>query len=485
MEPAALRSLVEAGPSDAGTVVARLFRALREAVRSGRLEPGVVLPSSRRAAAALGVSRNSVNAAYELLRAEGLVAVDGRRAPVVARVEHIDDPVGGAGEGPALSARGRTQCRDLRARLYAHPSGRFRPGAPDEPLFPRDVWARALRRAARTTLGPMRAYDDYSGAPVLRRALAQHLRRERGLLVAPDELVVVASAQAGLSLLATCLCDPGETVLVEEPGYLGARAAFENAGLRVAPLPVDDAGADIEAAQARTGARIAYVTPSNQYPLCTRMSPPRRAALIAWARSARATIVEDDYDGEFHWRGQEAGAMQPLAPDAVVYLGSAAKSLLPALRVGWMVAPRPLAGALAHAVRNAGCAANVHAQLALAELIESGAWKLHLRRVTRTYETRARVLTEAIRAAAGDRVEVALPPGGLQLAVRMGSLADEAAAVAGLGAAGWAVARLSGFCTGEEPVAGLLVSFAEADGPRARAFAAALGRALGIRGETG
>ncbi|WP_372422253.1 MocR-like pyridoxine biosynthesis transcription factor PdxR [Salinarimonas chemoclinalis] len=478
MEPAALRSLVEAMAPDGETIVARLFRALREGVRSGQLEPGVVLPSSRRAAAALGVSRNSVVAAYELLRAEGLVAVDGRRAPVVARVERLADPVGAAGEGPALSARGAIRCRDPRAGLYAHASGRFRPGAPDEPLFPRDVWARALRRAARTPLGPMRAYEDYAGVPVLRRALADHLRRERGLVVAPDEVVVTGSAQASLSLLAACLCDPGETVLIEEPGYLGARAAFEGADLRPAPIPVDEAGADIDAVSCRAGARLAYVTPSNQYPLCTRMSLPRRAALIAWARAERATIVEDDYDGEFHWRGQEAGAMQPLAPDAVVYLGSAAKSLLPALRVGWLVAPRPLAAALAHAVRNAGCAANVHAQLALAELIESGAWKLHLRRVTRVYETRARLLMEAIRAAAGDRVEVALPPGGLQLAVRMENLADEATAVAGLGAAGWAVARLSGFSTREAPPAGLLVSFAEADGPRARAFAAALGRAL-------
>ncbi|WP_052341107.1 PLP-dependent aminotransferase family protein [Salinarimonas rosea] len=476
-----MRSLVEAMAPDGGTIVARLFRALREGVRSGHLEPGVVLPSSRRAAAALGISRNSVNAAYELLRAEGLVAVDRRRAPVVTRVERLVDPAGAAGEGPALSARGRTQCGDLRTRLYADASGRFRPGAPDEPLFPRDLWARALRRAARTALGPMRAYDDYAGAPALRRALADHLRRERGLVVAPDDVVVTASSQAALSLLAACLCDPGETVLIEEPGYLGARAAFETAALRVAPLPVDEAGADIEAATGRTGARLAYVTPSNQYPLCTRMSLPRRAALIAWARAARAVVVEDDYDGEFHWRGPEAGAMQPLAPDAVVYLGSAAKSLLPALRIGWMVAPRPLASALARAVRNAGCAANVHAQLALAELIESGAWKLHLRRVTRTYETRARLLVEAIRAAAGDRVEVALPPGGLQLSVRMESLADEAAAVAGLGAAGYAVARLSGFSAGEAPVAGLLVSFAEADGPRATAFAAALGRSLGPR----
>ncbi|MGJ3263013.1 MAG: PLP-dependent aminotransferase family protein [Salinarimonas sp.] len=451
MEPAALRSLIDAGSpdagsSDAGTIVARLFRALREAVRSGRLAPGAALPSSRRAAVALGVSRNSVNAAYELLRAEGLVAVEGRRAPVVTRIERLGAPSRPAGTAPALSRRGEIRCRDRRADLYACAAGSFRPGAPDEPLFPRDVWARALRRAARTPLGPLHAYDAYAGAPVLRRALAEHLRRERGLVVEPEEVVVTTGAQASLALLAGCLCDEGDAVLVEEPGYLGARAAFEDAGLRIAPLPVDDAGADIDAAPGRSGARLAYVTPSNQYPLCARMSLARRTALIAWARASSAVVLEDDYDGEFHWRGQEAGAMQPLAPDAVIYLGSAAKSLLPALRIGWMVAPRPLAGMLAAAVRNAGCAANVHAQLALADLIESGAWKLHLRRVARTYETRARLLTDAIRAAAGERISVTVPPGGLQLAVRMGSLAEEAAAITGLGAAGYAVARLSGYC---------------------------------------
>ncbi|GGK49587.1 MocR-like pyridoxine biosynthesis transcription factor PdxR [Salinarimonas ramus] len=482
MEPAALRSLVDAAAatSEPGTIVARIFVALRDAIRAGRLAPGADLVSSRRAATALGVSRNSVNAAYELLRAEGLVTIAQGRTPVVAAIGPLPAQVAAPADAIALSRRGEILCADRRADLYSRASGAFRPGAPDEPLFPREIWARALRRAATTRLGTASEYGDYAGLPRLRRALAEHLRRERGLVASPGSVVITTGAQSSLALLAGALSDAGDRALIEDPGYLGARAAFENAGLALLPLPVDEAGADIEGAPAeRANARLVYVTPSNQYPLGIRMALPRRLRLIAWARAAGGVVIEDDYDGEFHWHGQETGAMQPLAPDVVVYVGSAAKSLMPALRIGWIVAPEPLAARLASAVRNAGAAANVHAQLALASLIEEGTWKLHLRRVARAYEARARILTDAIRSRLGERVRVGLPNGGLQLAVRLRDRAAEDAALHAAGEGGFSVARLSGYALGASPVTGLLVSFADADETRAAAFAARLEGAVG------
>jgi GntR family transcriptional regulator/MocR family aminotransferase len=474
MEPVALAALFAAAP-DGGPMAERLYRAVRDAAREGRLPAGELLPSSRAAAAALGLGRNTVSAAYDLLRAEGVVDARQGAAPRVLPVAPpapAPAPVAPA----ALGARGAALAADPRSGLYARADGWLMPGRPDEALFPRAAWARALRRAASALHGPAAGYAEYGGLPALRTALAARLAADRGVAVPPARILVTAGAQAALTLAALTLAEPDETALVETPGYAGARGGFAAAGLRVAPLPVDAQGADVAAAAPE--ARLAYVTPSNQYPLGVRMSLARRQALADWARAQRAWIVEDDYDSEFHWRGRAIAALQALAPDVTVYVGSSAKSLAPALRLGWLVAPEGLAAPMAQAHRNLGMAANLHAQAALAALMESGAWRAHQRRIAGVYAARGRFLADALEARFGDRLTVRRPDGGLQLAAVFAPGLAEAPAMARLGAAGFAVAALSGYGGGPDGPQGLVIGFADAEQARVARLVATLAPAL-------
>ena len=476
MEPVAFAALAAPGPAASEPLTTQIYRAARDAIRAGRVPAGVRLPSSRAAAAALGVSRNTVVAAYDLLRAEGVVEARQGAAPVVLAVEAAV-PTHPAAPRVSLGPRGAALGSEVRAGLYSAPAGLFMPGSPDETLFPRAAWAAALRRAALRLHGRAAGYGDYPGLPALREVLAARLAADRGLVVAPEQVIVVAGAQAAFTLCAQVLAEPGMAGLVETPGYAGARAAFAGAGLRLSPLPVDASGADI--AGADPDAALAYVTPSNQYPLGLRMTLARREALVAWARARSAWIVEDDYDSEFHWRGRAIAAMQALAPDVTVYVGSASKALLPALRVAWLVAPAPLAAPLAQAARNLGLGANLHAQAALAELMETGGWRAQIRRIASAYEARGRLLADALEARLGDRLTVHRPDGGLQMAVAFRDAGAEGEAMAALGAAGFAVAALSRYGLDEPAQAGLLIGFADADAGRVARFCAVLDGCLG------
>jgi GntR family transcriptional regulator/MocR family aminotransferase len=350
------------------------------------------------------------------------------------------------------------------------------PGAPDERLFPRAAWARALRKAALLPHGPMSGYADYAGRPSLREALAARLAADRGLVVSAGQILVVSSAQAAFTLLAQVLAEPGDRALVESPGYAGARAAVAAAGLAAVPLPVDGAGADIRRV---TGpARLAYVTPSNQYPLGVRMALHRREALADWARRSNAWIIEDDYDGEFHWRGRAVATLQAIAPDVTLYVGSAAKSLMPALRLGWIAAPEPLVAPLREGVRNLGLGANLHAQAAFEAFVEDGAWRAHIRRISSTYAARGKLLADALEDRFGAAMEVSRPDGGLQLVARLPHSEAEDRAMAALGAAGFAVAALSRYGCGVPGPPGLVIGFADAEPALVARFCTALAAAV-------
>jgi GntR family transcriptional regulator/MocR family aminotransferase len=295
-------------------------------------------------------------------------------------------------------------------------------------------------------------------------------------VVSAGQILVVSSAQAAFTLLAQVLAEPGDRALVESPGYAGARAAFAAAGLEAAALPVDEAGADISRVTAP--ARLAYVTPSNQYPTGVRMALHRREAMADWARRSNAWIIEDDYDGEFHWRGRAVATLQSIAPDVTLYVGSAAKSLMPALRLGWIAAPEPLVAPLREGVRNLGLGANLHAQAAFEAFVDEGAWRAHIRRISSTYAARGRLLADALEERFGAAMEVSRPDGGLQLVARLPAATVEAAAMAALGRAGFAVAALSRYGCGEAGPTGLVIGFADADAALVRRFCEALDAAI-------
>lgn len=487
MEPDAFASLVPLDPAAARPLTAQIYDALRRAAREGRLPAGARLPSTRGAATALGVGRNTVAAAYDLLRAEGVVEIRPCAAPVVLEGARPPAPRLAPPAAPeplptaAPATLGPAAAADLSSPVRPASPGWFHPGLPDEALLPRDLWARTLRRQARGSHGRrLTGGAEFFGLERLRAALAERLRADRGVVVPPERLLVVNGTQSALLLAAMTAARPGDGALVESPGYGGARLAFAAAGLRVSDLPVDRAGADISRA-ADPGARIAFVTPSNQYPTTARMTLPRRQALVDWARRAGALVVEDDCDGEFHWRGGRIGALQATGPDVVVHMASAEKTLAIGLRLAWLAVPEPWVEPMRRAHRNLGLGANLHAQAALAELMEGGAWRAHLRRIARSYQEREALLAAALTRRLGRRARLRRPDGGLQSAVELPDRAAELRCVEALADAGFSVGALSEYGGDAPGPHGLLVGFAQVTPALAERFAAVVEGALAPR----
>lgn len=461
-----------------GPLPEQIYHAIGAAARSGRLKPGAALPSSRQLATGLGVSRNSVNAGYELLRADGVIAVRPGAAPrVLGRAELQRASLVGDGETRLLSQRGTAMAVNLRGKRGPRHAGQLEPGAPDEALFPADLWARTLRRAARQRYGDAAIYESLEGLPRLRSVLADYLARQRGVNAAPEQVLIVPSTQSALALAAQCFADPGDTALVESPGYFGARTAFAGAGLVTKALEVDAHGADpsgIESAQSR----LIYVTPSHQYPTGARMTLQRRLDLLQAARRTGAMVLEDDYDSEFLWHGRAIAALQGISEGSeVIYLGTTAKSLLPGLRLAYMVVPTALAAPFAQAQRNLGLRVNIHTQAAFADLIESGALATHLRRIAKTYEERGRLLVETLRSRFGETLDIDMPMGGLQIVARFTTPRNDTAMAASLAAEGFETPALSSYCSGRKRL-GLIIGFADATPDRVTRFADRLERFL-------
>jgi len=459
----------------------QIYRQVRGMVREGRVADGTPLPSSRMLADRLAVSRNTVTAAYDLLRAEGILEGRSGAVPVLVLPEAVGagSPVLDLAEGVRLSRVGALLAEDRHAVAYGDRGGRLRPGQPDAALFPRDEWARCLRRAARGLSGDVLLYGHMEGVPRLRRILARVLGETRGLSVTEEQILVVPTVQSALGMLARCLVEAGDEVWIEEPGYLGARRAFAEA--RLVPMPVDEEGADVSGMEGRP--RVMYVTPSHQYPLGVRMGLARRVALLERARAVGAVVIEDDYDSEFLWSGRPVPALGALAVRGeVVTLGTVAKSMLPGLRLAWMVAPPALAQVLRYAQVNLGLMVNVHVQEAFASFIDSGQYRRHLERISGVYRERGRVLCEAVRRWCGNLVSVPVPTGGLQVAVRFGEEVDDVAVVRALAGAGFSVPALSRLCLAQlgsgEAARGVVVSFAEVGQEEADRFGRVLAAAL-------
>jgi GntR family transcriptional regulator/MocR family aminotransferase len=282
--------------------------------------------------------------------------------------------------------------------------------------FPVATWHRCLGRAARRA--PERAYDYGSpqGSIALRTALAGYLGRSRGVACTPEQLIVVTGSQQGIDLAARLLLDPGDDVVVEEPGFEGARNAFLAYGARLAPVAVDDEGLDPGALPAT--ARLALVTPAHQYPLGGVMSWTRRAALLGWAARAGAWVVEDDYDGEFRFDGRPVPPLKALdAGGHVLYLGTCSKVMFPALRVGYLVLPPALVEPFARAKLLADGGSPRLEQDALAEFIAGGAFERHVRRARARNAERRAALLSALHDRLGDRVSVSGANAGLHLVV--------------------------------------------------------------------
>ncbi|MEM8703938.1 MAG: PLP-dependent aminotransferase family protein, partial [Pseudomonadota bacterium] len=275
---------------------------------------------------------------------------------------------------------------------------------------------------------------------------------------------VTSSMQASLSLLSMALSEPGDNAWLEEPGYLGAKTAFHVAGLNVHPLPVDHMGADVDRLlSSGVRPRLIYVTPSHQYPLGTRMPLGRRLSLLEATRSAGAVILEDDYDSEFLFEGRPVAALYGLADEGqVIYLGTFSKSLLPGLRLSYCVVPSGLVQSLQQLMRNMGCAASVQVQVALAQFIDSGAYQKHLKLIRRIYEERGALMVRTLKDRLGNRVDVDMPNGNVQVAMLFREPVDDVAFAQAMQERGFSVSPLSNCYQGDARQPGLIIGFADA-----------------------
>jgi GntR family transcriptional regulator/MocR family aminotransferase len=299
---------------------------------------------------------------------------------------------------PPLSKRGMALAATRTSAMKIDgPPRAFRIGTPALDLFPTQLWTKlASRRSKQVTIAQL-DYSEAAGVRALREAIADHLSRARGTSCTADQIIVVAGAQQGLDLIARLLLDPGDVVWMEEPGYPGARGALTAAGARIRPIPVDANGLNVDhGARRAAGARLAYVTPSHQFPLGVPMSLPRRLALLAWARSARAWLIEDDYDSEFRYGTRPMPCLHGLDPDGrVIYVGTFSKTLFPALRLGFLVIPSDLREMIMAARRASDIHPPIPPQAILADLMIAGHFERHLRRMRTEYQTRLDALTEA------------------------------------------------------------------------------------------
>ncbi|MET9022599.1 PLP-dependent aminotransferase family protein [Actinopolymorpha sp. NPDC004070] len=360
-----------------------LEAALREAIRSGRLRVGTSLPSTRTLAADLEVARGTVTAAYAQLTAEGYLAA---RQGAPTRVRWRPDVLASeeAGGDPVPTERW-----DLRA------------GWPDPASFPRQAWAAATRRVLRGAATGAFGYGDPFGHLHLRRALAGYLGRAREVRTRPDRMLVCSGYTQALDLLCRVLRSRGaKAVAMEDPCAPRYRRIAEAAGLRVVAVPCDDDGLRVDVLRGLDVAAV-VTTPAHQYPLGVTLAPARRTRLVDWAGRTGAIVVEDDYDGEFRYDRQPVGAVQALDPDRVVYVGTASKTLSPALRLGWLALPGWLVEPLGEAKSLADRGSGVLDQLVLADLIERGDLDRHLRLLRQSYRRRRDLLVAGLRERGG------------------------------------------------------------------------------------
>ncbi|WP_456619298.1 MULTISPECIES: MocR-like pyridoxine biosynthesis transcription factor PdxR [unclassified Bradyrhizobium] len=457
-----ISALVDLKRADDEGLVAQLTSQLRSLIAAGRLGKGRALPSSRRLASDLGVSRNTVTYAFEQLAAEGYLEASHGRRPVVT----VDGGERTEGTGVVASnvRSAKTQLSPWASKLkqtdwpmsYQALLKPLRPGHGDFREFPNEVWARCLRRSA------VRAGKRELGAvnrPRLREALARYLASSRGVRATADQIMILPSAQAALTLIAATLITPGDDVWVEDPGYPGAAAAFRASGARVIGVGLDEQG--MQRMPGRAAPTLIFTTPSHQHPTGRLMSLARRTEFLAASKPGKTWIVEDDYDGEFHYDSRPVPALQGLdAHGRVFYVGTFSKAMTSDIRLGYLVVPPALVSTLEIAQRHIGLIASSHTQEALAEFIADGHFLAHLRRMRRLYHARRDHLVDGLQRHLGDALSVEVPSGGIQLVARLKRGTADQAAVKRLVAAGVETRALSGLSLGRPRDHGLLLGFA-------------------------
>jgi GntR family transcriptional regulator/MocR family aminotransferase len=423
-----------------GPLHRQTYRALRDAILAGRLRPGERLASTRELADALHVSRNTVLQAYDRLLSEGYAvarpasgtyvadALPAPPAPKPAGTRIVERPGARTADAkpPRLGTFGRRIAEHIRPEHATWSLRReplpydFRYGEPAYADLPLVAWARLLGRRARRLSVRRLAYQQPGGAAELREALAGYLTRSRGVACAPEQILIVRGTQQAIDLAVRMLVDPGQRVVLEEPRYTGFSFCATAHGAELVHLPVDEHGLQVERLAAVRDARLAFVTPSHQFPTGGVLPLARRLALLEWARARDAWLFEDDYDGEFRFAGHPLEALQSLDRHGrVLYAGTASKVLFPALRIGWLVVPEPLLEIFRSALALSDTGTATIEQLAFADLIREGHLERHVRRMRTRLAARRAALLDAVERELGERATVLGESAGLHVLLRL------------------------------------------------------------------
>jgi GntR family transcriptional regulator / MocR family aminotransferase len=438
---------------------AQIEEHLRQAIRTGTLKPGARVPSTRDLARQLGVSRGLVVNAYAQLGAEGYLVVRQGALPRVS--DAVAHEAAEVEEAPAAAA----------------PRYDFRPSLPDVSMFPRDAWLRCVRKALAEMTDADLRYGEPRGAQPLRAALADYLGRVRGVVATPSRFVITTGYRQSEHLLCQALAGRGaKRIALENPGHPEQKISARRAGLEPVMIDVDDGGMRIDELE-RADVDAVILTPTHQSPVGVTLAGERRGALLEWLRDRDAIAIEDDYDAEFRYDRAAVGALQGLEPEHVVYAGTVSKTLVPALRIGWVAVPSRLLDAVAEEKRLADRTTAQIDQHAFAHFLTSGELDRHLRRMRVRYRSRRDALVEAL-AEELPEARVEGIAAGLHATVRLPDGDDERAIAEEAARRHVAIEVMADYRTGTAGAPTLLLGYGQIAEPSIRPGVAALAEAI-------
>lgn len=456
MKPAS--PTLEIGPIDRRIALSQqIYDRLRHAIDARMLRPGARLASARALASELGVARGTVEVAYQRLAGEGYVLARGPAGTIVS--PHLAQQ----SAPPPPKSAGNVPPRIDRAAMAVNPEPPLplQLGIPALDAFPRKLWSRLATRRIRTTPAAELSYSDPRGHLPLRQAIAAYLLVSRGVPCRAEQVVVTGGYRASLALIAQTLLRQRDRVWIEDPCYPPTRTLLERAGANPCAVPVDDEGLVVsEGVRKASKARLAVVTPSHQAPLGVSMSMPRRLQLLDWASRHEAWIVEDDYDGEFHYHGPPLPALKSRdTADRVIYAGSFSKVLFPGLSLGYLVLPERLIEAFEVSVRIWPNYVPRVTQAMVADFIDQGHFSRHLKKMRALYAHRRALLVAALTDAFDERVTIDLARGGMHLVARFSARASDQTLARRAQRAGLNCQPLSPRYLGQTREEGLLMGF--------------------------